>query len=98
MSEPTEATQTPDKTPPSGMPEPPFTLWTPLAKKLWALRQQIIASGVPLPDWDGIEREVQERRGERGVALETHLYRWRCTHCGDTGLAGADGTCVRGHQ
>jgi hypothetical protein len=45
------------------MPEPPFPLRTPLAKKLWALRQKIIASGVLLLDWDDIEREVQERRG-----------------------------------
>lgn len=63
MSEPTEATQTTDQTPTHGMPEPPFPLRTPLAKKLWELRQKIIASGVPLLDWDDIEREVQERRG-----------------------------------
>jgi hypothetical protein len=63
MSEPTEATQRSDQTPPTGMPEPPFPLRTPLAKKLWALRQKIIASGVLLLDWDDIEREVQERRG-----------------------------------
>jgi hypothetical protein len=63
MSEPTEATQTTDQTPANGMPETPFPLRTPLAKKLWALRQKIIESGVLLLDWDDIEREVQERRG-----------------------------------
>jgi hypothetical protein len=64
MSEPTEATQTTDQTPTHGLPELPFPLRTPLAKQLWELRQQLIARGVPLLDWDDIEREVQERRGE----------------------------------
>jgi hypothetical protein len=63
MSEPTETTQTTDQTLPNGMPEPPLPLRTPLARKLWELRQRIIARGVPLLDWDDIEREVQERRG-----------------------------------
>jgi hypothetical protein len=64
MSEPTEATQrSTGQTPTNGLPEPPFPLRTPLAKKLWELRQKIIASSVPLLDWDDIEREVQERRG-----------------------------------
>jgi hypothetical protein len=63
MEESTEITRTPDQTPTNGLPEPPFPLVTPLAKKLWELRQKIIASGVPLLDWDDIEREVQDRRG-----------------------------------
>ena len=67
MSEPIEATQMTDQTPTNGMPEPPFPLHTLLAKKLWTLWQKIIASGVPLLDWDDIEREVQERRG--GIAI-----------------------------
>ncbi len=36
---------------------------TELGKKLWELRQQIVASGVPLLDEEGIRREVAERRG-----------------------------------
>jgi hypothetical protein len=63
MEEHTEVTQTTDQAPTHAKPEPPFELRTPLAKKLWELRQKIIASGVPLLDWDDIEREVQERRG-----------------------------------
>jgi hypothetical protein len=37
---------------------------TELGKRLWAIRQQIIASGLPMLDWDGIESEVKTRRGE----------------------------------
>ena len=63
MSEHSKATQATEESPTHGLPEPPFPLATPLAKKLWELRQKIIASGVPLLDWDDIAREVQERRG-----------------------------------
>ena len=63
MEEHGEVAQTTDQALTNGKPEPPFELRTPLAKKLWELRQKIIASGVPLLDWDDIEREVQERRG-----------------------------------
>jgi hypothetical protein len=38
---------------------------TSLAKRLWELRQKIIASGRPLLDWDDLENELRERRGER---------------------------------
>jgi hypothetical protein len=68
MEESAETTRTPDQTPTNGLPEPPFPLVTPLAKKLWELRQKVIASGVPLLDWDDIERAVQDRRG--GVSEE----------------------------
>jgi hypothetical protein len=64
MSEHSKATQATEESPTHGLPEPPFPLVTPLAKKLWELRQKIIASGVPLLDWDDIAREVQERRGD----------------------------------
>lgn len=38
---------------------------TELGKKLWQIRERAIASGkIELLDWDGIEREVAERRGE----------------------------------
>jgi hypothetical protein len=41
----------------------PFTPRTPLAKQLWELRQEVLASGVPLLNLDEIRQEVQERRG-----------------------------------
>ena len=63
MEEHVEVAQTTDQAPRHAKPEPPFELRTPLAKKLWELRQKIIASGVPLLDWDDREREAQERRG-----------------------------------
>jgi hypothetical protein len=37
---------------------------TPLGRLLLELRAKAIAAGEPLLDWDGIEREVRERRGE----------------------------------
>jgi hypothetical protein len=36
---------------------------TPLGQRLWQIRQRIVESGEPLLDWEGIEREVAERRG-----------------------------------
>ena len=39
---------------------------TPLGRKLWALRQQIIASGIPLLTAEEIDAEIAEQRGERG--------------------------------
>jgi hypothetical protein len=36
-----------------------------LGRKLRALRAKIVASGAPLLDWDELEEEVAERRGER---------------------------------
>jgi hypothetical protein len=36
---------------------------TPLGKKLWEIRQAIVASGVPLLSDDELEREIAERRG-----------------------------------
>ena len=58
-----EMTQTTDQALTNGLPEPPFPLVTPLAKKLWELRQKIVASGRPLLDWDDIEREIADQRG-----------------------------------
>jgi hypothetical protein len=42
-----------------------FTPKTELAARLWEIRKRIAASE-PLLDWDGIEKEVSERRAERG--------------------------------
>ena len=68
MSERSETTQTTKPLSTNGMPQPPFILRTPLAKRLWELRQEIIASGVPLLSLDEVRKEVQERRG--GVVEE----------------------------
>lgn len=38
---------------------------TALGRDLLAIRERIVASGQPLLDWDGIEREVTDRRGGR---------------------------------
>jgi hypothetical protein len=46
-------------------PEAEYHPRTPLGKRLWDLRQQIlIAEDVELLDWSGVERELAERRGE----------------------------------
>jgi len=46
-------------------PEKEYHPRTPLGKRLWELRQQILAEdGVELLDWDGIERELAERRAQ----------------------------------
>lgn len=37
---------------------------TALGRKLMSIRAKIIASGEPLLNWEEIEREVAERRGE----------------------------------
>lgn len=45
--------------------EPDYEARTPLGRKLVRIREQIEQSGVPLLDWDELEREIAERRGER---------------------------------
>jgi hypothetical protein len=42
---------------------PSFTPRTPLAKRLWELRQEVLASGTPLLSLDEIRQELQARRG-----------------------------------
>lgn len=42
--------------------EPRFEPRTPLGRKLWALRQQIVASGAPLLTADEIDAELAEQR------------------------------------
>lgn len=47
---------------------PPIrTARTDLGKRLWEIRQKILASGEPLLDWNDIERELRERRGEQDL-------------------------------
>jgi hypothetical protein len=41
-----------------------FVPRTELGRRLWRIRQRILESGQRLLDWDGVEREVRERRGE----------------------------------
>ena len=36
-----------------------------LVQKMLRAREEIERSGVPLLDWDDLEREIAERRGER---------------------------------
>jgi hypothetical protein len=38
---------------------------TELGRKLMLLRKRIVESGEPLLDWDDLERELAERRGEK---------------------------------
>jgi hypothetical protein len=42
---------------------PSFSPRTPLAKRLWELRQEVLASGMPLLNLDEIRQELQARRG-----------------------------------
>lgn len=42
----------------------PVRARTPLGRRLREIRRRIEASGAPLLDWDGIDRERKERRGE----------------------------------
>jgi hypothetical protein len=37
---------------------------TKLGAQLLRIREQIVASGEPLLSWEGVEREVAERRGD----------------------------------
>jgi hypothetical protein len=50
-------------TPPGGDRDEPQTK-TPLGRRLWSLRQKIVRSGVPLLDWEDLDKELADRRGE----------------------------------
>ena len=44
-----------------------LSTWTPvteLGRELLAIRKKIIASGLPLLDWEGVACELESRRGE----------------------------------
>jgi hypothetical protein len=43
--------------------EKSFTPRTPLAKRLWELRQEVLASGTPLLSLKEIRQELRARRG-----------------------------------
>jgi len=43
-----------------------FTPKTELAGRLWEIRKRIVASGEPLLDWNGVQKEIAQRRTERG--------------------------------
>ena len=42
-----------------------FEARTPLGRRLLATRKRIVSSGESLLDWDAVDREVAQRRGER---------------------------------
>jgi hypothetical protein len=44
---------------------PTYVPKTSLGRRLWELRQQILAEGEPMLDWNDLEREVASRRGHR---------------------------------
>ncbi len=44
-------------------PQPEFVPQTELGKKLWEIRQRIVASGVPLLSDEELEQEIALRRG-----------------------------------
>jgi hypothetical protein len=46
---------------------------TRLGRKLWEIRSQIIASGIPLLDWEGVEREIAAMRTVLRVANAVHF-------------------------
>ena len=49
-----------------GVPRDPLANYVPrteLGRELMAIRNRIVASGQPLLDWEGVRREVAERRG-----------------------------------
>lgn len=48
---------------PKELRETEYVPQTPLGQRLWQIRQRIVESGELLLDWEGIEREVAERRG-----------------------------------
>ncbi len=52
--------------PRSGSLKPTAPSRTALGRRLREIRQRIEASGQPLLDWDGIDRELWERRGGIG--------------------------------
>lgn len=58
----------PDIKPPSVTPEEELRSRDRLTQLWWAARQEFLRSGEPMLDWDGLEREIAERRG--GVSEE----------------------------
>jgi hypothetical protein len=48
----------------------PYEPRTALGRRLWAIRQRIVASGTPLLSADEIEAELARRRGERNPSDE----------------------------
>lgn len=67
---PTEAT--PMETQHQLHPEtPPFEFKTDLARQLWQLRQQSIAAGSKLLDWEGLDCEMASLRGQLSWPVPT---------------------------
>lgn len=64
------AKRTDESIPVPGTPSAAVSTGQSFAEQLEALRAQIVASGEPLLDWDGVSAEVAERRGERYMDAE----------------------------
>ena len=47
----------------AALPEPEFEPKTDFERLLWEARSEFLLSGDPMLDWDGLEREIAERRG-----------------------------------
>jgi hypothetical protein len=43
-----------------------FVPQTQLGRRLWAIRRKILTGGQPLLEWEQIEQDLLQRRGERG--------------------------------
>lgn len=41
-----------------------FVPQTSFGRRLWSIRKRIIASGQTLLEWEGLEKELHDRRGE----------------------------------
>lgn len=56
---------------------------TELGTRLKAIRERIVASGVPLMDWDGVERELRRQRHKlRAVrVILNHKHRPAALFC-----------------
>ncbi len=51
-------------TPVTVSPPVPRRARTELGRKLREIRHRIVTSGQPLLNWDGLDREIRDRRGE----------------------------------
>lgn len=51
----------------SNLSEEEFHARTPLGRELWEIRQRVLESGEPLLDWDDLEREIADRRGNVSI-------------------------------
>lgn len=74
MSEPDEKTVQMDREAQAWSPR------TALGRELWEIRKEIVASGVPLLDWDELEKEIADRRGGSDMDSDEANVRLQCIH------------------